>query len=529
MKNPLLKVFLGAVLLQACLALAVDRRLEITPAKSAPGGQKRVALIIGNAAYKTAPLRNPVNDARAIGKALAGTGFRVTVIEDATHAAMWRAIRDFGDELAAGGIGLFYYAGHGMQVRGKNYLIPVNADLQREDEVEFQAIDANIVLSKMDSARNPLNIMILDACRNNPFARSFRSSAQGLAQMEAPSGTLVAFATAPGSVAADGDGANGLYTKHLLANIGTPGLPVEQLFKQVRIGVTRETKDQQIPWESSSLKGDFYFVMPRPGETLQQADVDRRVADAVRAEREQMQQTIREMLARQRAELEEQIRRQGGTPAARPEPVAAPALQTVSSAPTPVASASASDARLPKIGDRWEYVFTDVLTRRKQPLRFDVVGVSSEGILDRLETGGQTLTRAHAPGADLFFTNGGHAWHLSPYLLTFGEPSTGERWEAIVPLNDLNCAQLVRCRYEGRAAGTERVTTPAGTFDALKIVVEFHGQSANTAREPEVKRATFWYAAAAKRLVKASLRTVSGGQFNPQPDFDLDLVSYKLN
>jgi uncharacterized caspase-like protein len=147
-----------------------------------------VALVIGNSGYKAAPLRNPVNDARAMARVLAETGFAVTLIEDATQAGMRRAIRTFGDELARGGVGLFFYAGHGMQVRGKNFLIPVNADIQREDEVEDQAVDANLVLSKMDTARNTLNVMILDACRNNPFQRSFRSGAQGLAQMDAPSG-----------------------------------------------------------------------------------------------------------------------------------------------------------------------------------------------------------------------------------------------------------------------------------------------------------------------------------------------------
>src|SRR6185295_11482083 len=186
-------------------------------------------------------------------------------------------------------VGLFYYAGHGMQVRGANYLIPVNADIEREDEVQFQAVDANAVLSKMDSAKNALNIMILDACRNNPFARSYRSGAKGLAQMDAPSGTLISFATAPGSVASDGTGKNGLYTEHFLKAMHSPGMPIEQVFKQVRIGVTRATKDQQIPWESSSLKGDFSFVPApvlasvAPSPAVSQEAVQKAVQEATRA------------------------------------------------------------------------------------------------------------------------------------------------------------------------------------------------------------------------------------------------------
>jgi hypothetical protein len=330
-------VALAAVCLPAG---AQDRQLQIAPAKPAPAGERRVALVIGNSAYKTAPLRNPVNDARAISKALSATGFKVTVLEDASQAAMRRAIRVFGDELTAGGVGLFYYAGHGMQVRGKNFLIPVNADIEREDEIEDQAVDANVVLAKMDTAKNTLNLMILDACRNNPFARSFRSASAGLAQMDAPSGTLVAFATAPGSVASDGEGDNGLYTKHLLANIGRAGLPIEQVFKEVRRGVGRDTSDRQIPWESSSLRGDFYFIAPDPSlsAAAQKEQLESAVAEAVRREQDklaaqqaQMQKMIQEMLAKQRAEFDAEMRRRAeATGAKPPAPAPAPA-----SAPAP--------------------------------------------------------------------------------------------------------------------------------------------------------------------------------------------------
>lgn len=262
---------LSFVVLIACSFLltstfaADNRTLVVAPAKNEPTEQ-RVALVIGNSDYKSSPLRNPANDAEAIAGALRNLGFAVTLKLNQDREGMAKAIREFGNQLKGGGTGLFYYAGHGMQVNGRNFLVPVDANIESEDEVPYRGVDANEVLAKMDSAKNRLNIMILDACRNNPFSRKFRSAAQGLAQMEAPSGTLVSFATAPGSVASDGAGKNGLYTQHLLAHIATPGLPVEQLFKQVRVGVTRETKDKQIPWESSSLKGDFYFKPgPVPG------------------------------------------------------------------------------------------------------------------------------------------------------------------------------------------------------------------------------------------------------------------------
>lgn len=252
----------AALVLTGAPAPASGDRNLVVEGKS-PGAERRLALVIGNGAYGSAPLRNPTNDARSVARALSGLGFEVVHQENLGLRAMARSIRDFGNKLKQnGGIGLFYYAGHGMQVKGRNYLIPVDADIQSEDEIAFNAVDANLVLEKMDAANNGLNVVILDACRNNSFARSFRSAAQGLAQMDAPGGTLIAFATAPGSVANDGDGSNGVYTKHLIEHMGVPGVPVEQLFKRVRIGVTRETHDRQVPAESSSLKGDFYFKPP---------------------------------------------------------------------------------------------------------------------------------------------------------------------------------------------------------------------------------------------------------------------------
>lgn len=227
--------------------------------------ERRIALVIGNGAYGSAPLANPVNDARDMAESLRRCGFGVARLENATRNQMATALRDFGDQLLRGGVGLFYYAGHGMQVQGRNYLIPVNADIQREDEVPYQALDAEAVLAKMETARNRLNIVILDACRNNPFGRGSRSGVQGLAQMDAPKGTFIAFSTAPGRVASDGTGRNGLYTRHLLANLATPGLKLEDLFKRVRTGVLKDSAEQQMPWDSSSLMGDFFF-QPSTGQ-----------------------------------------------------------------------------------------------------------------------------------------------------------------------------------------------------------------------------------------------------------------------
>lgn len=223
-----------------------------------PAG-RRVALVIGNGAYPTAPLRNPVNDARDMASALRSLGFEVILRENASLRQMEDAVDELWRRLRNGGAGLFFFAGHGLQVAGRNYLVPVDARLAAEQDVKYRCMDAGLVLGRMENAGNGLNIVILDACRNNPYARSFRSTNEGLAKMDAPKGSLVAYATAPDSVAADGSGKNGIYTGQLLKNLRTPGISIEELFKRVRIGVLRETGEKQVPWESSSLTGYFMF------------------------------------------------------------------------------------------------------------------------------------------------------------------------------------------------------------------------------------------------------------------------------
>jgi TPR repeat protein len=222
--------------------------------------EKRLALVIGNGAYLKSPLRNPVNDARAMGGTLQSLGFEVVLRENVSYKDMRRTIIEFGARLREGGVGVFYYAGHGVQVSGRNYMMPVDAVIEGEAEVSVEAVDVDYVLSRMETARNRLNIVILDACRDDPFSRSFRSPVKGLASIDAPIGTLIAYATAPGRVANDGEGPNGLYTSELLKEMKTPGLKIEDMFKRVRHSVSQRTKGQQVPWEASSLVGDFSFA-----------------------------------------------------------------------------------------------------------------------------------------------------------------------------------------------------------------------------------------------------------------------------
>lgn len=220
--------------------------------------ERRVALVIGNAAYPTAPLSNPVNDARDMASILRNNGFDVIELIDGNQKDMNRAISKFGQKLTPDTVALFYYAGHGLQVKGKNYLVPIDAQISNERSISVESVDVDGLLDQLGTS--DVNVVILDACRNNPFERRFRSIGGGLAQMDAPKGSLIAYATSPGKTAADGDGRNGLFTQELLKQMQVPGLTIEQVFKYVRREVMRATQSTQVPWESSSMTGDFYFI-----------------------------------------------------------------------------------------------------------------------------------------------------------------------------------------------------------------------------------------------------------------------------
>jgi len=252
--------------LQAQLVAAQQQTPAKPPPKIAPQG-KRVALVIGNAKYKFNPLSNPVNDATDMAASLRSVGFDVIEVKDATLKQMRAATRQFADKLEVSDVGLVYYSGHGIEVKGKNYLIPVNADIRREYEVVDQAFDASNLLRMMEGlqsgTKKRVNILIVDACRNNDLPKSWRSTNNGLARMDAPAGSFISFATAPGQVASDGQGRNSPYTKHLLQALKQPGMPIEQVFKQVRRKVMAETAGEQVPWENSSLVGDFYFTVAK--------------------------------------------------------------------------------------------------------------------------------------------------------------------------------------------------------------------------------------------------------------------------
>jgi uncharacterized caspase-like protein len=243
--------------------------LNVISQPQRPADGKRVALVIGNGAYTSAnPLPNPANDARDVAAALRNLGFEVIEGYDLDGAAMRRKIADFGGKITGATTTLLFYAGHGMQVAGKNYLVPTDARLERPSSLGIEAIDIVTILSDMESEKR-INLVFLDACRDNPLSRSLarsfgasRSAAvgQGLAAVNAGIGTLITFATSPDTVALDGSGRNSPFTQALLKHIRTPQLEVRSMLTRVRADVIAMTNEKQVPWDHSSLTGEFYFV-----------------------------------------------------------------------------------------------------------------------------------------------------------------------------------------------------------------------------------------------------------------------------
>jgi len=225
------------------------------PVAAPTTGNAKVALVIGNSKYQRGELENPVNDANDVAAVFSKYGFEVVKVLDADKQKMRESIRKFGEMLGPKTIAVLFYAGHGLQINGKNYLVPVDANFKSADDAEDQGVSLDGIMQRIESRRPRFNIVILDACRNNPFARSYGGG--GLASVDAPAGSLIAFATGPSKVAADGSGRNGLYTSHLLRHINTPNLKIEEIFKRVRMGVMEQSAGAQVPWENTSLTEDY--------------------------------------------------------------------------------------------------------------------------------------------------------------------------------------------------------------------------------------------------------------------------------
>ncbi len=548
-------------------AVPDERNLQVkSVAQPAIDNTQRFALVIGNGAYKEGPLANPVNDAHAIALALKESGFTVISRENIDQRGMLAALREFGDKLRAGGTGLFYYAGHGMQIKGRNYLIPVGASIDREDEVAYSAVDAQAVLDKMEAAGNVANIMILDACRNNPFTRSTRSGQAGLAQMDAPVGTLVAYATSPGAVASDGSGANGLYTQHLLTAIRQPGSKVEDVFKRVRANVRRDSQGKQVPWESTSLEGDFYFrggpASAAPADPAQEAEaalwnavkdsklpLELRVylsrypigkfASAALARLDQLQLAATEQAnaeASRKAAAERvatEARKKEAADRARAEANEQAALQlaidkrsaellaSVASKP----GAAQPDAKVPAkparptavsnkagftVGDRWRYQMVDKWKKEVvSNWSRQVNGFNSDGSIKlndgAVEWNGDGATKSiHSASGVLREFSPAEKWLPSTLQLGFSEPVTHKVvWRNADGTNGTEEREATL-----KVLAKERVKVPAGEFEAWKIEISGYANGTNlSTHAPYVSKFinTVWYVPALKNYVANDL------------------------
>ena len=548
-------------------AVPDERNLQVkSVAQPAIDNTQRFALVIGNGAYKEGPLANPVNDAHAIALALKESGFTVISRENIDQRGMLAALREFGDKLRAGGTGLFYYAGHGMQIKGRNYLIPVGASIDREDEVAYSAVDAQAVLDKMEAAGNVANIMILDACRNNPFTRSTRSGQAGLAQMDAPVGTLVAYATSPGAVASDGSGANGLYTQHLLTAIRQPGSKVEDVFKRVRANVRRDSQGKQVPWESTSLEGDFYFrggpASAAPADPAQEAEaalwnavkdsklpLELRVylsrypigkfASTALARLDQLQLAATEQAnaeASRKAAAERvatEARKKEAADRALAEANEQAALQLAIDKRTAELLASVAskpgaaqpDAKVPAkparptavsnkagftVGDRWRYQMVDKWKKEVvSNWSRQVNGFNSDGSIKlndgAVEWNGDGATKSiHSASGVLREFSPAEKWLPSTLQLGFSEPVTHKVvWRNADGTNGTE-------EREGtlKVLAKERVKVPAGEFEAWKIEISGYANGTNlSTHAPYVSKFinTVWYVPALKNYVANDL------------------------
>jgi hypothetical protein len=234
--------------------IALAATLAIAQAEAPP---PRTALVIGNADYSFAPLRNPINDADAVAKSLEEAGFNVILAKNAGHAELEKAVKELGDELKSkGGVGLFYFSGHGAQIEGENYLIPAGNEITDFDDVKTKSLTGTEIVDAMSAAKNDLNIIILDACRNNPIDPN---GSKGLSRIDSSASLFVSFATSPGTVALDGAGNNSPYTKYLATSIAEPNLNIEETFKRTLKGVYVDTHGEQTPWISSTYFGEFVF------------------------------------------------------------------------------------------------------------------------------------------------------------------------------------------------------------------------------------------------------------------------------
>jgi uncharacterized caspase-like protein len=454
------------------------------------------ALVIGNSKYAKVPaLVNPGNDARGLAEALRASGFTVELLLDATQGEMAAAIAAHARALAEKKcVGLFYFAGHGLQLDWHNYLAPVDAEIARVEDIAARCVNVSALIEGIKRAANPMNVIILDACRENPFASHARIEQKGLSQMDAPSGTLLAYATAPGNLASDGGGAkNGLYTERLLREMRVPEAKIEDVFKRVRLGVRLASRGQQIPWESTSLEEDFYFNPPEQLRKLSREQEERAFAEErdlfekARASRQapSLQDYLERYPRGRFAELA-QVQLDGLLAAQGERPI-----EIAPSQGNPLTTGSARADTKFKVGDWYAYHNRDRADVKEWRGRQRVTAISdlevefNEGkiVLDLL-------------GNNIRILNGQRFTARQDIPLEF---VVGKRWTTRFDIVGGPAGAQGTMELDYRIAAREKITVPAGTFDCFRV--EGVGYNRGQAHDPIEVRLTFWRSPEIRRPV----------------------------
>ena len=481
--------------MQGAVALSAMPGLVFAQSGQGLHGLPRHALVIGNSRYQISPLDNPANDAKAIAGELKATGFDITLLLDARRDAMVNAIEAYAKQLASRkAVGLFYFAGHGAQLAWRNYLLPVDAVVKSMDDVPALGVELNTLLQGLTRAMNPMNVIVLDACRDNPFGKALPVEQKGLSQFDAPPGSLLAYATSPGNVASDGGGNNGLYTENLLRELKVPEAKIEDVFKRVRLAVRRGSKGEQIPWESTSLEDDFYFHPPKVIKKLTEDEATRRFE-------EELAVWERIKAANEPAPLEDYLKRYPSglfseVAQLRFDQVLARGgerrIELVSSSKNPYSKGTLHIDTRVKVGDRYRYREFDADSR--QEIRQYTLVVSKITDTEVIYGTGQFVTDLIGNWIKL---SEGRVFTGAQYFIP--DYSLGKRWTSrhrvTAPSGD-----TYDTTYDFKVVARESKTVPAGTFDAFRI----EGNGWTYGRVGTIQlRSRYWVTAEARRYIEA--------------------------
>jgi len=478
----------GAIATSTTLPLWVPR--SYAQSQSTLNALPRVALIIGNTKYIDAPLKNPGNDAKAIAGELQKFGFKVNLKLDTGKVEMAEAVQAFAADLAKSkGVGMFYYAGHGAQLGWRNYLIPVDAEIEKLEDMRTKTIELNSLLDGLTKAKNPMNVIMLDACRDNPFGSKVPTEHKGLSQFDAPPGSLLAYATSPGNTAGDGTGANGLYTENLLREISVPEAKIEDVMKRVRLNVRRKSEGQQIPWESTSLEEDFYFIPPASIKKLSEDELTKAFNEEL-AIWEKIKESKEpgplvyylekypsgKFSELAQFQLDRVLAKQGEKK-----------IEVAQTKDNPFTKGNARIDTQFKVGDSWTYRALDLYTKLETRTVVNRIAAitDNEVIFDD----GKFVTDLFGNAIKL---PDGRQYTQAQFFIQ--EYSVGKKWTSRFRVTGGRIQGTNDNEFEFKVTTREKVTVPAGTFDAFRV--EYGGWSGQAKFD-----GVYWIAPGIKRPI----------------------------